>query len=292
MADDAPAPLAVLPGDVLSVTVISSESVTYEGLMVDELGRTHLPLAGTVEVGGRPLQEAEQRIEAAVRELDRVARVALRISTPSGHMATVLGAVESPGRVQVSPGMRVADLLASVGGSAQAAEAGQPEAAPIADLSAARLIRGGQALPISVERAVEGEPRHNVRIRPGDHLHVPFVRTSLVAVLGEVGEPTVLVHREGMRLSEVLARAGGLNERADRTDVHIVRGPLAQPLVYRTSFRAIANGNASDVVLAAGDVVYVTEEWTSHVGEVLSRISSLLTTPSTIAVTAAVFATQ
>ncbi|MCB9599803.1 MAG: SLBB domain-containing protein [Sandaracinus sp.] len=284
VTQDPPAPLAVLPGDVLSISVLSTETTVWEGLAVDELGRVHLPLAGTVEIGGLPLAEAERRIEASVREVDRVSRVALRIAEPAGHMATVLGAVESPGRVNVVPGMRLADLVATVGGLVESLN---PEE-PTADLAAARLVRGGQAVPVSLARAVAGEAEHNVRVRPGDHLHVPYMRTNMVVVLGSVGTPTVLAHRADMRLSEALARAGGVNERGDRTDVHIVRGPLDQPLVYRTSLRAIVNGNERDVVLAAGDVVYVTEEWTSHVGEVLTRISSLLTTPATVALTAAI----
>lgn len=290
LREDPPSPLTVLPGDVLAVSAISSETVTYEGLVVDETGRVHLPLAGTVEVGGLPLAQAERRIEGAIRELDRVARVALRISDPTGHMATVLGAVGSPGRMLIVPGMRVADLVAAAGGTAESVE-GEPGSV-VADLASARLVRGGRAMPISLARAVEGDPAHNIRVRPGDHLHVPSARGNLIVVLGEVGEPTVLAHREGLRLTEVLARSGGLNERADRTDVHIVRGPLQEPLVYRASLRAIVNGNANDVVLAAGDIVYVTEEWTSHLGEVLTRVSSLLTTPATVALTAAIFMQQ
>lgn len=134
---------------------------------------------------------------------------------------------------------------------------------------------------------MEGDPRHNVRVRPGDYLHVPSARGHTITVLGAVGRPTVLSHRDGIRLTEVLARAGGVAERGDRTDVHIVRGELQSPLVYRASLRAIVNGNDHDVVLAAGDIVYVTEEWTNHVGEVLERIAGLLTDPATIALTAA-----
>lgn len=285
--EDPPAPLSVLPGDVLAVSAISTEVTVYDGLVVDELGNVHLPLAGTVQVGGLPLAEAERRIEVAVREIDRVARVALRISDPTGHMATVLGAVGTPGRVLVVPGMRVADLLAATGGPAETVET-EPGSV-VSDLASARLVRNGSVVPISVTRAVTGDRLHNVRVRPGDLLHVPSARGNLVVVLGELREPTVLAHREGLRLTEVLARAQGLSERADRTDIHIVRGPLREPLVYRASLRAIVNGNAHDVVLAAGDIIYVTEEWTSHVGEVLNRITSLLTTPATVALTAAIF---
>ena len=79
-----------------------------------------------------------------------------------------------------------------------------------------------------------------------------------------------------------------MDERGDRTHINIVRGSLAAPLVYTSSLRAISRGDQPDVTLAAGDIVYVTEEWTSHVGEVLSRLSSLLADSATIALAAAV----
>lgn len=286
MDDVAPSPLTVLPGDVLSVRAFSAEEATYDGLVVDEEGNVHLPLVGAVLVGGQPLPEAESRIQQAMRQIDTVVRVALTIASPDGHHVTVLGAVRSPRRVLVRPGMRMTDLLAEVEGPAETTETPGIATGPVADLSGARLVRDGRTLPISLVRAMEGDPRHNVRVRPGDHLYVPNARDNAVVILGAVSGPRVIAHREGIRLTEALARAGGLAERGDRADIHIVRGPLEQPLVYRASLRAIVNGSRSDVVLASGDVVYVTEEWTAHVGEVVSRVASILTDPANIALTA------
>lgn len=286
--EDTPAmPMTVLPGDVLTIRAFSADVTVHEGIVVDEQGNAHLPLVGPVQVGGRPLSEAEVRIQEAMRRVDRVVQVALSIADPAGHRATVVGAVSSPGRVLVTPGMRVADLIASVEGPAETVEPSGPSTGPIADLGSARLVRGGRTLPISISLALEGDPRHNVRVLPGDHLYVPTARDNAVIMLGAVGTPRVLAFREGMRLTEAIARAGGLNERGDRTDVHIVRGPLDRPLVYRASLRAIVNGNRSDVLLASGDILYVTEEWTAHVGEVLGRVSTIITDPANIALTAA-----
>ncbi|MCB9637044.1 MAG: SLBB domain-containing protein [Sandaracinus sp.] len=288
---DPPRPLVVMPGDMLAFSAFSTETTSYEGLVVDELGRVHLPLVGTVEVGGISLADAEARIQEAMRRVDRVVQIGLRIADPRGQFATVLGAVRIPGRYAVVPGMRIADLLAVAGGTGEPSEpAGSAAGTLVADLDGARLVRDGSPVPISLRTAMQGDPRHNVRVRPGDYLHIPSARGHTITVLGAVSGATVLAHRDGIRLTEVIARAGGLEDRGDRTDVHIVRGELQNPLVYRASLRAIVNGNSNDVVLAAGDVVYVTEEWTSHVGEVLERVATLLTDPATIALTAALLA--
>ena len=275
--EDPPPAMVILPRDVVVVRAFSADVTEYEGLVVDARGQVHLPLVGDVEVGGLTLLQAEERVQAAMRRLDSVVRVSIGIEDPDGHTATVLGAVSSPGSVPVRPGMRVVDLLAS---AHLVLNPGEGEFA--ADVDAARLVRDGEELPISVARAYEGDPRHNIYVRPGDHLFVPPVLGQGIVVLGAVRDPAVLRHYEGIRLTEVLAGVGGLNERGDRTDVHIVRGPVSEPLVYRASLREVVNGNRNDIVMAPGDIVYVTEEWTAHTGEVLGRISALLSQPTSI----------
>lgn len=293
MEDSQPLPLTVYPGDVIAILALSAEETEYEGLLVDERGRVHLPLAGPVEIGGLAVPEAEQRLTEAMRRFDRVVQVSLRIAVPDGHRATVLGAVGRPGRFIVVPGMRMADALADAGGPGGVVEPlNGATGVPPADLEGATVTRQGRVLPISLARAVEGDPRHNIRVLPGDHLYIPPARDRAIVVIGAVNHAGVFAYRQDIRLTEAVARAGGLNERGDRTDIHIVRGNLREPLVYRTSLRSIINGNDTDVVLAAGDIVYVTEEWTAHTGEVMARIANLITDPATIALTAAILVNQ
>ncbi len=279
--DEDPAqPMSLYPGDVVAMQVISSETTEYAGLEIDAQGTLYVPLAGAVQVGGMTISDAEEAVQTAVRRFDTVARVALRITTARGHMATVLGAVATPGRVQLTPGMRVADLLAEAGGPNTLRRT--DDAPPPARMDGAQLTRDGAALPIDLARAIQGDPRHNVRVRPGDHVYIPFAISEGVVVLGEVETAGVVMFRPGMRLTEALARSGGLTDDADRTEVHIIRGSLDEPLGYRASLRAIINNNAHDVELASGDIVYVTQEWTSHLGEVLERVSPLLSDPGTL----------
>lgn len=262
------------PGDVLTLRTMSATENVYEGLMVDEQGLLHAPLVGDVDIGGVSLATAETRLEQALRAFDRAVRVNLVIETAAGHMATVLGAVEEPGRVPVTPGMRVADLLAAAGGPTGPTDASDPTEP--ADLDGAQLLRDGAPLPISLALAVTGDRLHNVRVRAGDHLFVPSARGATVTVLGEVESSTVLGYRRGMRLTTALALAGGLSADAHRRDIRVVRGSLAAPRVYRTSLHALVDGNGTDVELAPGDIVFVTRTGLAGVRDVMTAMSPLL----------------
>ncbi len=254
--DDPPAaPMMLYPGDVVTLRLTSVEVREIPGLTIDERGVLHIPLAGDVQVAGIPLAEAGARIDEAMQRYERAARATLIVSDPRGHRATVIGAVGEQGRVQVAPGMRVADLLAAAGGPSLSDEGGVSTL--LADLGAARLVRDGQALPISVAQAVLGDPRHNVRVRPGDHLYVPPQLGSLVSVLGHVKTARVFPHRPGLRLSQALAMAGGITRDANGGDLRVVRGISNSPRVYHASIAHVVEGSMPDPVLAPGDVIYV-----------------------------------
>ncbi|MFZ1862639.1 MAG: SLBB domain-containing protein [Polyangiales bacterium] len=285
MDSDPPEALQLLPGDVVELTTVSATKQVYKGLIVDALGQLHVPLAGDIEVGGMNLSAAEKAIEQGLRRYDKFVRANLIISKPTGHSAAVVGAVTKPGRVEVVPGMRLADLLAEAGGPAR----GQSQMVPtlLGNLDLARLMRNGETLPVSIQLAREGNPRHNIRIRAGDQLYVPPVTDQLIMVLGEVKQPQPVAFRDGLRLSEVLARAGGVNtSRGDRKDIRIVRGSLTEPRVYTTNLKALSAGDSTDIELAPGDIVYVSRAWYASTADVLNAISPLLSLANAFAILA------
>jgi polysaccharide export outer membrane protein len=100
---------------------------------------------------------------------------------------------------------------------------------------------------------------------------------AVVRVLGQVKMARAIPWRPGLRLSEALARAGGVSWEADQADIRIIRGPLSKPRLYRANFGALVAGQATDVELARGDIVFVTEHWFASTTEVLRRLMPLLT---------------
>jgi len=282
---DPPEALKLLPGDVIQLTTVSAKTEVFNGLIVDALGQLHVPLAGDVQVAGLTLGQAEQAVEKGLRRYDRFVRANLIISTPEGHSASVLGQATTPGQFRVRPGMRLADLVADAGGPAIATVHQVPSL--IGNLDLARLVRNGETVPVSIPLAIQGDPKHNIRVRPGDQLYIPPVTSEVIMVLGEVRTPQPMAYREGIRLTEVLARAGGTNmARADRKDIRIVRGPLNEPRVYTTNLKALTMGKATDVELLPGDIVYVTKSWYASTADVLNALSPLISLANSFAILA------
>jgi polysaccharide export outer membrane protein len=282
---DPPEALTLLPGDVIQLTTVSAKTQVLDGLIVDAMGQLHVPLAGDIQVGGKTLSQAEKAVESGLRRYDRFVRANLIITTLGGHTASVVGAVATPGRFEARPGMRLADLLALSGGVSIASVHQVPTLT--GSLELARLVRDGETVPVSLLLARQGDPKHNVRIHPGDQLYIPPVTDRMIMVLGEVGIPQPMAYRTGIRLSEVLARAGGIvSDRGDRKDIRIIRGSLREPQVYTTNLKALMGGKATDVELAPGDIVYVTKAWYASTADVLNALSPILSLANSVAILA------
>jgi polysaccharide export outer membrane protein len=276
LVSDPAVPLVLLPGDTVTVRAMSSESTTYEGLVIDDEGKLHVPIAGPVHVSGLAPAQAERKVEEVMQKFDRFVKVSIVITGWGGHTATVIGAVGSEGQKAITPGMRLAELMAASGGPLRTSS-DQGDLSYAADLESARLMRNGAPLPVSVRLALLGDPKHNVLIHPADQLFVPPGLGSRIAVLGTTGTGGIMInYRPGMRVTEALATAGGFTIDSDDEDVRLVRGPLDKPLVYKYDFDALVTGRSGDVELAPGDVVFVSRHWVAAVGEIIERVAPLL----------------
>lgn len=273
--DEDPAIAAQLyPGDVVSLRTIAGEREESTGLTVDERGMLHVPLAGDVLVSGVPLAEAEDRIEHGLRRYQSAVRVSLVVTAALGQQASVVGAVSAPGRYPVVPGMRLSDLYAVAGGPARSESDGMEVAG--ADPANAVLMRNNERVPVSLALALGGNARHNVRIRPGDSLYVPADVSRMVTILGQVGAPRVMTFRDGLRLTQALALAGGVTRDGNWGDVRVIRGPSTDPVVYTTSIASVVDGGDPDVVLAPGDIVYVASAGHADLRDVMASVTPLL----------------
>ena len=285
LESDPPEALKLFPGDVVQLTTVSAKTEKFDGLIVDAMGQLHVPLAGDIQVGGLTLGQAEQAIENGLRRYDRFVRANLIITAPDGHFAVVVGAVTTPGRIKVSPGTRLADLLAQAGGVLISESELMPMR--LGDLDLARLVRDDKTVPVSLPLAIEGDSKHNIRIHSGDQLFVPAITKNLLMVLGEVRNPQPMAYRQGIRLTEALARAGGINmSRGDRKDIRIVRGPLTEPRVYTTNLKELMAGEATDVELWPGDIIWVTKTWYASTADVMSGLSEMISIANTAAILA------
>jgi polysaccharide export outer membrane protein len=284
MAPKPPEPFRLRPGDVLSLRIVSLTPFEVARLSVDDIGVLYVPLVGAIPVGGLTLDEAEGRVHEGLRRFDKFGIVSLSVVEPAGHQASVLGAVNTPGIYMLAAPMRVSELLARAGGARSAALQEAAELIEYSDLEAARLIRDGVPLPISIPLAMVGDPLHNTQIKSGDVLFVPSFQGAAISVYGDVREPRPVPWRKGLRLSDAVSWAGGLTHEADLGDIRVIRGPLSKPRVYRASVADFIKGQGADVELARGDIVFVTRHWYYTTTDVIQRLTPLMTVGAAAAV--------
>jgi protein involved in polysaccharide export with SLBB domain len=127
------------------------------------------------------------------------------------------------------------------------------------DFSRSFLARGGRRVPVDFEALfVRGDLSQNVPLEPDDYLYFPPSSSGEIYVLGEVGAPgPVAYDSEVSALSAIISR-GGFTPRAWKAHVLVVRGSLDHPVAIVVDINGALTGNAPNLALQPGDLVYVS----------------------------------
>lgn len=272
VADDRAPSLVLLPGDRVNIELSSQTTQQLANVLIEPAGTVHLPLAGDVDVRGLGLVQAEAKLKQAMQRYDSLIHVTLTISTLDGHKVSVGGAVRNPGVIALQPAARLADVILAAGGTVVNLVSGQMVSG--SDLRTARVSREGTELPVDFEKAMAGDPLHNVYMRAGDQIYIPSERGLTISVMGQTNG-TVVQWAPGVRLTEVLAMSGGIHVGGDKSDVRIIRGPIDATRVYQTSVRDMIDGESHDIELYPGDVIFVTDHWIEDFGEVMTALGPI-----------------
>lgn len=122
---------------------------------------------------------------------------------------------------------------------------------------------------IVVDGRTAAEAAELIEVRLADgYLHDPQVTVTLkvrgnreVSVLGQVKDPGSLAFQERLTLVQALSLAGGLTEFAAPRRVSITRrtGSGDQTTTFEVSLTEIIKGEAEDLSLRPGDIVFVPE---------------------------------
>jgi len=135
---------------------------------------------------------------------------------------TVEGAVQNPNVFPRVDGMKVSNLIQRAGGLLPDA---YPDRALLLRLDERQ--RMGQGFYISPELALQDDPKNNLNLRDGDKLTIYTYEEAVwepkleVTVAGAVQSPGIFERVDGMRVSDLLRRAGGVlpNAYLARSDI-------------------------------------------------------------------------
>ena len=161
----------------------------------------------------------------------------------------ILGQVNRPGAYEMLVGQRVSDLIAAAGGPTQ-------RAAP----DKAFIVRGQEQIPVNLQKVLAGDVASNLQLQPGDMMVVPESQNR-IAVMGAVRGPGTFNLIENMKLIDAVAAAGGPTDRANITQIVIVRVEGGKPKPITANLDQALKGSDvnQNIVLQTGDVIFVPE---------------------------------
>lgn len=178
------------------------------------------------------------------------------------RQVVVLGAVRQPGSYPLRPGARVLDALAAAGGLTEEADGEaitlvRPErgGSPADTPAGAGGSEAGRPLSYEAMLRATGDPSVNPPVLPGDVVVVARTDRRVLA-LGAVASPGAFRYREGLKVLDLVAQAGGPRPDADASTAVLTR-PDGKTLHLDLHALVKSPGSPENVALKPGDVLYV-----------------------------------
>lgn len=257
------------PGDQLELEVIGDLS-TRANVTVGPDGKIYYYMLPGLDVGGLTLPEARARLGDELKKYIREKPVvSLTLRVVASQRVWVLGRVNSPGIYTLAGPTTVLDAVAQAGGlssssafASLAASVGvnspSGSSSEAADLSRSFIIRRGRILPVDFQQLLrDGALSQNIYLQPDDFIFLPSARTPQVHILGAVIQPHSERMTGSLTVVQAIALSGGSDPEAILSNVAILRGSLAHPQIAIIAVDKILSGQAPDVRLEPGDIVFV-----------------------------------
>jgi polysaccharide biosynthesis/export protein len=245
------------PKDLLEIRVLEIPELNVDR-RVSDAGNIALPLLGDFAVGGLTPGQARAKLETLLKQkyVNR-ANVSMIIKESASKPVSVVGAVRTPGSLNISGRWTLLQALSAAGGITE--NAGKK-------IYVLRKADNGLSdmLEVDTEELFRNSnPMWNIPIVPGDVVNVAPRRTIRIFCLGEFKSPGALEFSSDDRISllSVVAKAGGLTDRAS-SKVRIKRKTAdGKDTEIIVNFSRVLSGKDRDPILEANDVIVVKESF-------------------------------
>ena len=245
------------PKDLIEIRVFGIPELNQER-RVSDTGAIDLPLLGEITVSGMTASQVKNRVETLLtaKYVNR-ADVSVAVKEYANNPVSIVGAVQKPGPLNVSGNWSLLQAISAAGGLTQ--QAGRK-------IQVLRRAANGlsDTLEIKVEDLFGGSnSTWNIPIYPSDVVNIPPRTPVKIFCLGEVKNPGALEFDKDDRISllSVIAKAGGLTDRASNSIRIKHRNPDGKDVETVVNYRRIVSGKDSDPVLFPDDVVVIKESF-------------------------------
>ncbi len=250
------------PGDRLEIELMG-EPGSKVTTVVGPDGKLYYHLLPGIDVWGLTMAQAKARMEDSLKEYVRgQPQLSIVLRGVESKRVWVLGRVQAPGVYSMTNATTLLEALAVAGGTMSMANYRDQEVAGISeelsDLRRSFILREGKLLPVDFQRLIkQGDLSQNIYLHPDDFIYLPAAISREVYVLGAVTQPRTVPYMEGMTVAAAVASAYGTLKGACLYQVAVVRGSLSQPQIAVIDYQRVIRGEAQDIALAPGDIVYV-----------------------------------
>ncbi|MDH4568446.1 capsular biosynthesis protein [Pseudomonas sp. BN414] len=276
-------------GDLIYITVWdhpeltapsgSQQQIEANGRLVRPDGTLFYPYVGNVEAAGKTIEELRSMIASRLTSVVTEPQVDVSVLRFASQKVILSGAFGKTGSVPITN--TPLSLLDAVGqGSVQVGTA---------DIAGLVLKRDGREYVIDLDTLNRKDSvLHNIYLRDGDQLHLPYNDNKKVYLLGEVLSARPLFFKgSNMNLTDALGSAGGLSqETSSGKEVYVIRGvdDLQRDVakVYQLNLKSpSAFIVAEHFKLQPQDVVYVgpadVTRWNRFISQVFPSANLLRT---------------
>jgi polysaccharide export outer membrane protein len=289
-------------GDVVQVSIFEAQSgglfipsdagsrpgnyITLPQQTIDKAGTISIPYAGRVPAAGRMKEEIEQDIEDKLASRAIEPQVVLTTTTSRSSEVAVVGDVNNPQKIVLSPaGDRILDAISEAGGLTT----------PNIETNVT-LQRRGKTASIAYETLLKN-PSENIFLAPGDTVSVEHERRTFIALGASGINNRIDFEDSNLTLGEAMAKAGGLiDTRADPREVVVYRkvdrGTLQRlkidtsrfkddqvPVIFRANLRDPATLFAvQEFRMHDKDVMYISNAKSVELVKFLDILNSVTST--------------
>jgi protein involved in polysaccharide export with SLBB domain len=114
--------------------------------------------------------------------------------------------------------------------------------------------------PTQVARRIQDELRDRDFLRdPHVSVYVEAYSSKRISVVGAVANPGTFALEPGMTVVQAISMAGGFSSLANRDGTVVTRHVAEEIIRYRVPVARVTKGQAEDIEVAAGDIIFVPE---------------------------------
>jgi len=257
-------------GDVFEMQVFGDQETLADEVVIAPDGRLYYAFVDGIPAAGRPVDAVRRDVEEKLTDLYVNPQVAMNLKASQNQFYRILGRVKSPGMYPIYGSLRLREAIAQAGGIARERfneKADNARLFLIADFDHSFIVRKDRKIRPDFHKVLFScDNTQNIFVKPNDYIYIAPNKARAVFVLGAVRESKRIPYEDNIKLSSVIAQAGGWTRdpardlNPDLHKVYILRRGKTCPIVAQVDFKKIINGQAYDLTLLPDDIVFVPNQ--------------------------------